>query len=181
MSPRPRSAAVVAALLAWTLTACSDDPEPIVEPTPSPTSTAPTQPTSPPTSEPPERESAQEFIRRWQAEAFAMQVSGDTSRYRELSLNCESCDLLAGSVSEIYDSGGSVRFRGRHQVIDLVRVGKERGTLIFEYTLQSPRSEVLDSDGNVSQRFSGGRNEYQVNVVRREGGWSISSASRLAA
>ncbi|CAN5174399.1 hypothetical protein BH09ACT12_BH09ACT12_28510 [soil metagenome] len=178
------SATLGAALLVLALTSCSEDPEPIIDSTPTtPTPTASDPPDSPtPTSSPPaEPESAKAFIRRWQDEAFAMQLSGDTSNYRSMALHCESCEGLADSVADIYGDGGSIRVRGDHVVSDLKRVGKVKKVLIFEYMLSSPSSQVLAPSGKVDQSFVGGTNRYQVNITRKSEGWRISSASRISA
>ncbi|MAS56353.1 MAG: hypothetical protein CMJ44_17360 [Pimelobacter sp.] len=174
----------MAVLLALTLAGCSDDPQPIIEPAPSTTAAPPPAPapSSTPTADSePESESAKEFIRRWQDEAFAMQTSGNTDVYLSMSTNCESCESLAESVDAIVRAGGTVELEGPHSVRGLRRVGKVQGTLIFEYELRSPASQVLSDKGKVEQEFSGGTNRYQVNVSRLSDRWSVTSASRTSA
>ncbi|WP_300404910.1 hypothetical protein [Nocardioides sp.] len=172
----------VAVLLALTLAGCSDDPQPIIEPAPSTTAAPSPEPTpsSTPTPEA-ETESAKDFIQRWQDEAFGMQVTGKTDAYLSMSADCESCESLADSVKVIYGAGGTIQLDGQHAVMGLQRVGKAQGTLIYEYELSSPASQVLSAEGKVEQEFSGGTNRYQVNVSRVSGQWSVTSASRTSA
>lgn len=179
MSPRPRSAAVVAALLAWTLTACSDDPEPIVEPTPSPTSTAPTEPTSPPTSEPPERESAEQFIRRWQGVSFEMQNTGNVDNYLAMTRSCGSCEALAQGVSEIYADGGYVD-NARGAVSSIERAGKVDDVFIYEFDLRTRPSQIVDREGEVETELSGGQARFQINLEMQGDTWIVTRISRLA-
>ncbi len=174
----------VAVLLALTLAGCSDDPQPIIEPalstTAAPSATPNETPSSTPTPEA-ESESAKDFIRRWQDEAFDMQATGDTSAYLAMSLRCESCDSLAAKVAEIYADGGSVRSgTGTSTVTRLKRVGGSSGVSIFDYTLDSPSSSILDQRGEVVERFSGGSEDYQINVIKRRGQWKVVRVSRLA-
>ena len=183
MRPHRLLATLGALALTCSLAACSDEPQPIIEATPStgPTSDPPPSSTPTATPDPDEPESAKDFIRRWQKEAFAMQVSGDTGQYLAMASDCESCDILADSVQAIYQDGGFVQLSGSHSVTKLERVGKVGRVSIYEYVLKSPRSEVLDANGAVENRFTGGTNRYQVNVIRKSGTWLIDSASRISA
>ncbi len=60
---------------------------------------------APAESSPPESESAEEFIRRWQAAGDEMQVSGETDKYRALGPNCKPCTGFADAVAQIYANG----------------------------------------------------------------------------
>ncbi len=76
-----RRALALTVLAPLLLAGCSDgDPEPSPTPKmPDPTSASP----SPTESETPEAESAEDFIRRWQAAADAMRRSGDAKETAE--------------------------------------------------------------------------------------------------
>lgn len=172
------SAALGAALLAVTLTSCSGDPEPIIEPAPStsPSSSTPASPSATPT--PDEPESAKAFIRRWQAASFEMQNSGEPSEYLAMTESCASCDALAEGVLDIYADGGSVRKAGG-TVSSIKRVGKADSVLIYEFELRTRQSAVLDRDGNVATQLTGGRARYQINLTERSRSWLVTSVSRL--
>jgi hypothetical protein len=69
-------------------------------------------PSSPTSSAPPAHESAEHFIRRWVAEDTRIQQTGDTDRFRAMSVGCIGCIKLANLVDQIYDAGGYVHTKG---------------------------------------------------------------------
>ena len=160
------------------LGACSGDPEPIIEPTPS--ATAPASPTSEPTpTADPEPESAKAFLQRWQLSAYDMQDSGDVDNYLAMTSSCTSCVALAEGVEEIYAQGGSIKTTGG-QVSGIERVGKVDRTFIYEYVTTSGASKVFDRSGRVEDRYTGGTSRFQVNLERRGKSWVVRRVSRLA-
>lgn len=180
MRPHRLLATLGALALTCSLAACSDEPQPIIEATPStgPTSVPPPSPTPTATPVPDEPESAKDFIRRWQKEAFAMQVSGDTGQYRAMSLECESCDNLATTVDDIYNAGGSVRTKPG-EVHDLQKVGGRGRVSIFEYSLRSFPSTVYRTATAKPEQLTGGTRRYQVNVLSRRNELRIVRATSL--
>ena len=81
-----RRAVALALVVPLLLAGCSEDePEPKM-PDPTPTSSEPSP--SPTESETVEAESAEEFIRRWQAAGDEMQVTGDTTEYDAMTPRC---------------------------------------------------------------------------------------------
>jgi len=153
------------------LTACEDQPEPkIVEPT----STAPptTSSTVPTTSAPPKRETAKQFVIRFQNEEALMKETGDATTYRTLSIRCSDCANLADAVEDIYTDGG--RLVGKAPKISKVhRVGKVRDVWIFEFDYSAAPSRVLNENGKVITHFSGGELRFQINVRRVNGDWQV--------
>jgi len=176
---------VLATVLALSFTACEDEPEPkIADPTSAPTTTAsppPTSsppPTTPATSTPPKRESAKAFIRRWQQATVAMQESGDTAPYLSLTRKCRSCENLAKLVSEVYEDGGRIDLG--EQVLKKVRLAGRLGRVrVFDFDLHSEPGVVRDASGAVKQRFRGGVEAFQVNLVPFEGSWLVTRASKV--
>ena len=101
-------ALALTAVVPLLLAGCSDDPEPQPKMPDPPASSSPT----PTASETVEAESAEEFIRRWQAEADSMQVTGRTKRFLALGPNCEACHAFAENVKSVYEAGGHAEFDG---------------------------------------------------------------------
>jgi len=164
------------------LTACEDEPEPkIVEPTSTapPATTATTSSAVPTTSVPPKRETAKEFVIRFNEEESAMRATGNTGTYRALSPQCSDCVSLADAIEDIYGKGG--RLVGKEPVTTQVhRVGRVRDAWIFEYTYDAPPSKVVDASGKVTKRFTGGRARFQINVRRVNGDWQVLRLSQKA-
>ncbi|MGA8847736.1 MAG: hypothetical protein WB471_14070, partial [Nocardioides sp.] len=172
--PTRISATIAATVLLVAPTACSGNPDPIIEP--SPPVASPT-PTATPTA--PERESAKAFIRRWQAASFDMQNSGETAEYLSLSNGCTSCGSLAEGVAKIHRDGGSIAQAGG-SLSEITRVGKVEETLIYEFVLNTDPSAILDADGSIKTRLSGGSARYQVNVSDSSGSWLVHRVSRIS-
>jgi hypothetical protein len=173
-------AALGAALLAVTLTSCSGDPEPIIEPapstSPSPSSAPPASPSATPT--PDEPESAKAFIRRFQSAIQEMQVSGDSGPYRDLTYECSDCDALADEVDDIYGANGSI-VSEEPVISGLRQVGESDGVRVFEFSLVAAPMTILASDGSVERDFAGGEAKYQMNVALRRGEWKALRISQL--
>ncbi|WP_370289943.1 hypothetical protein [Nocardioides sp.] len=155
------------------LSACTSSPAPKpppLEPSDTAGSTSP-RPTDPVASDLPP-ETAEEFVVRWQVEAFRMQQTGDTSQYLAMSRECRQCSDLADSVTSIYREGGEIEVE-LPKIEDLSLVGTPGKVTILEYDLETAPTVVRDSQGEVDQRFPGGVERFQVNVVRSRGGWFI--------
>src|SRR6188472_2476256 len=91
------------------LAGCTDDPEPkpkIPETTSSSPSPTPTE------SETAQAESPEDFIRRWQEAADEMARTGQTAAFMRLSKGCQACITYAEQVSDVFDKGGEVSFKG---------------------------------------------------------------------
>ena len=79
------------------LSACSDDSSSSADPpTPTPSSS---EPTSTPTEE---RETPEEFVRRWVEADTHMQNTGDGAEYREMSAECPNCLEYAHYIEGIW-------------------------------------------------------------------------------
>lgn len=101
MSVRRLVAALGATLL---LAGCGGDPEPKVEPTPSSPSTTMSASDKP--------ASAEEFVNAWVRASNDMQVTGETTEYRELSAQCAPCLAVADHVDRVYKGGGHIETSG---------------------------------------------------------------------
>ncbi len=179
---RPHRAALAAALAGLVLlTGCQSDPEPrFADPTASPPPVS-GQPTSaPPTPSITETstETAQEFLRRFQSEAFEMQRTGDTSVYRRMTSTCSACKQFADSVDDVYRSGGSAEV-GEGSVTAIRPLGRRNGFLIFDYDLDTAPGRILDAGGKVVQRFDGGPSSFQVSVRKVKGTWVVTDLTEL--
>ncbi|NPC41062.1 hypothetical protein [Nocardioides sp. zg-1230] len=104
-----RRALALALAVPALLAGCSDDPEPTPK-IPEPTSSSPTP--TPTESETAEAESPEEFIRRWQAAADEMAMSGRTAEFLRMSKGCQACATYAEQVSDVFKDGGEVDFGG---------------------------------------------------------------------
>ncbi|MGA8846495.1 MAG: hypothetical protein WB471_07780 [Nocardioides sp.] len=166
-------ATIAATVLLAAPAACSGDPDPIIEP--SPPAASPT-PTATPTA--PERESAKAFIRRWQDEAFAMQLTGDTGRYRAMTKRCQGCDAFANRVDNVYRRNGSIEIVGA-KVGRVEKTGTYGKAQIFEFDVVSSATVVRDSEGQVRLSLDGGRVSYQTNLERQRGEWRVIRISEL--
>lgn len=169
-----RRTLAAAALVPLLLAGCQDDPEPIIpEPTASET---PTPTESPSESEVAEEESAEEFIRRWQAVTLEAHNTGDTDEYRSLGLNCRPCRDFADQIERIYGDGGSIELE-KLRVLRVVRASGEADE--YRVTRLAGATRVLDASGNETQRFEGGRETIQVFLKETGAGWRVLNYARL--
>ncbi|MBE7325529.1 hypothetical protein IEQ44_12795 [Nocardioides sp. Y6] len=149
---------VLGALL---LTGCSqEEPEPKFadEPSASPTPEA--------------KETAKEFIRRWNDELTAMQ-KGDTREYREIAGACEPCMSAADKVDEYYAAGGYVATEGR----TLVEIEKQqnhgRNRATYRIVVDSAPTEYQTKANGPIESFTGGRVTYGVLIQNSKESWQI--------
>lgn len=167
-----RRALALTAVVPLLLAGCSEDPEPQPKMPDPPPSSSP----SPTASETVEAESAEEFIRRWQAAALAAQVEGDTSAYRKLGPNCGACSEFADNVDQIYADGGSVELSS----LRVVSVKPADGANQFQLTRILGRTRVLDAEGREQQSFAGGREVLNVFLEQVRGDWRVENFLRTA-
>ena len=107
-----RSPFTAAALLGATalLVGCgADEPEPKFEAEPSPSTSVSMSPSPSVT---PDRETAEEFIRRWVDASTELQRTGETRQLLEMSKGCDACRGFAERVDAIYSDGGFVDTAG---------------------------------------------------------------------
>lgn len=175
-------ATALATLLVVALAGCSgDDPKPrYADPSSTPPSSpSSTPPSTPPTTTPPdEPESAKDFLRRWQDEAFDMQTSGDTTAYRAMTRRCADCDAYADQVDSIYKGGGAIT-AGPSKVKRIHKVGEVDMTLIYEFDVIAGSTQIRDAGGAVVQRLPGGLGRFQVNVEQFADDWKVLRISEL--
>ena len=162
VSGRRYVVSVLVLSVAVALVGCSGDPEPVVAPTPTAnTSSAeqtPTQSPSPPPAE--KRETAQQFIRRWLAEYAALQGSGDSVAFRQMSTGCVECLAIASRLEGIYANGGWVK-GGSVDVTAIRSAGRidERESWIAEFDA-SPTRYKERARGQV-RRLGGGHSGFR--------------------
>lgn len=169
MSMRVRRSLLSSAALALVLTVvgcAEDEPEPIM---PDPTTSSPTS--APSEEETEEPETAEEFIRRWTAEALRAQTTGDTKAYRRMTKPCEACQSFADRVDAIYRDGGRVKL---DQLV-VVRVTQQaKGVNEFLVIRRAGETQVLDASGAVQDSFSGGREPVSVYLTKDDDGqWLV--------
>ncbi|MGA8256569.1 MAG: hypothetical protein WB767_08340 [Nocardioides sp.] len=170
------SLAAAAALLAMAgATGCSDEPAPQrAEPT---GAASPGEAPAPPLET--DGTSVEEFVRHWQDEAFTMQATGETAKYREISRKCQTCSDLADAVDQIYEAGGSIR-PGDVEVVDLVRVGGRQGIHILDFELRSTPTVIRDSAISEPRELPGGSEYFQVNVIQSDDQWLVTRLAQVA-
>jgi hypothetical protein len=162
------AAAVTAGLALSALSACSDDPEPIL--TPAPTETPTTATPSPTESESAEPEEPKEFIRRWVEVGNQMQNGGTTKAYRRLSPRCEPCLDLADRIDGFLDAGGFVRTEGWTILTIADPIGTERMP-VFAVEVDAEPTEYQESAGTPTHTLPGGRSRYEVTLEWRADRW----------
>jgi len=162
MSVRRTAAAVLAAGLL--LAGCSDDPEPIFEPTetPSPTESSPTAE--------PEAQSPEDFIREWLVLQRDMQNTGDVDAYLAASRGCSSCESAASIVTDYYAAGGYVRTKGR-SLIALTPIDEGK---TYDLKVRSAPTKYKESADAPVQGFPGGVSTYRVTLRQTDSGWILS-------
>lgn len=180
-------AVIAAAVLLLGVSACSsDDPEPIVAPTPS--SSAPSDPSTSPVSGssaptmPPEAmgddaEAAEAFVRfYWETVNYA-QRSGDVDALRELATsNCGACRAGADSLDAIFDAGGEVRGGIGTVRVDDTNFIRESGTTsaVVEFEVASSRQFVDYSDDAKDQVVPAGTVKLRAVLDPSGGAWLMS-------
>lgn len=192
-----RTAISAAALLVMLggLAACNGDPEPKIadpttpsgstssDPPPSSTPTAPTdpttEPTTPPASDPPEKESAKDFLRRWQAAGDRMQVTGNASEYRTLNYACVACRMFISAVREIYEEGGYIEFSGS-ELTELELVAESDKAAKYDTRIRSSATVIHDENGKVTRRAPPESILVRITLIPKGRSWLVTSYSRLA-
>ena len=155
---------VVALALPLALTACGGDP--IAPPPLTPVTSTTTSPT--PTEEP---ETAEEFIRRWQAEADKMQNTGDTTAYLSLSQGCGPCADFAQMVRRIYGDGGYIKYGGT----TVVSVERRPGNA-FDYQVVTGPTEYRETASGSVKRLEGGTSKLGVELARVADEWRVTDS-----
>ena len=157
------------------LASCSDDSSSSAgAPTPTPTSASseplPTQ----------EKETPEEFVRRWVEVDREMQNSGDTAEYRELTNGCTACKGVADQIDDIYAAGGYVKTDGL--LIKRVRAGRPDSNNEVEVRLAvtSTPTEYVEAAGGPKQSLPGGPVTYLVTLHADENSYVITLLERLA-
>lgn len=161
ISTRLTHLGIVLALVA-TLTGCSAPTEPV--PRSAEPSVGPTKGTK--------QETAEQFIRRWNDEQREMQ-KGDTTKYRKIAGECESCMRTADSIDEFYAAGGYVKTEGR-SIVWWRKLGKTAGGTIYQLRVSSAPTEYTTRKGAPVQTFDGGQVTYELLLNRRDGRWALS-------
>ena len=155
---------VVVMLCLWALAGCQE-----ATPKMPKASASPSGEVSPQPSDPPQRESAADFVRRWQAAGDLMQVSGETAEYAAMGPDCEACQGFVKSVEEVYAKGGHAEFQGS-TITKLVRVGQDPPT--FALTKKVPLTVIRHAGGRV-QELPPGTTTLLVFLNRQNGKWTV--------
>jgi len=152
------------------LAGCSDDPEP--EPKiPEATSSAPTP--TPTESETPEAESPEDFIRRWQDAADEMARTGETAVFLRLSKGCQACTTYAEQVSNVFDKGGNVAFKGS-EVVAIEEDAKRPPTFVVDVRATKLR---IDVPGEAPQVFPAATQRYRMILKQDEHSFTMANYS----
>ncbi len=152
------------------LAGCSDDPEPTPK-IPEPTSSSPTP--TPTVSETPEAESPEDFIRRWQAAADEMAVTGRTSDFMRISKGCQACATYAKQVSEVFEDGGKVAFGGS-EVLAVKEDTDSPPTFVVDVRAAKLRIEV---PGNEPRVFPAATQRYRMILKPEAGSYMMANYS----
>ncbi len=154
---------------------CSGASSSTATPTPSvPDSSAPT---STPT---PERETPEEFVRRWVEADTHMQNTGDGAEYREMSAKCKSCLDYADYIEGIYRKGGYVKTAG--WTIQRARVSRlnSQGLLDVRITIDAAPTEYVEHEGGQVKQHRGGHVDFIITLRKTRSAWSTFSFAQVA-
>lgn len=154
------------------LAGCSDEAQPTPK-MPDPTTSSSTP--SPTESETPQAESAEDFVRRWQALGDEMQQTGKVNEFKAISRGCQACDGLIRTVQEIYGDGGSIDFAGS-EITMLKQVGDSPPT--FHLDMKTPKTTVRDAQGAVKDEYPAGTGKYVVTLAVQGQGWRVAHYAR---
>jgi hypothetical protein len=144
-----------------------------------PVSSHPTS--SAPTTQPPEspRVAVAKFSREWAKEDTRMQNSGETRRFRQMSLGCQECKTLADRIETIYAAGGFVRTKGWHVLGVDVRPNASDAFLVNLRVRSSPTHYRERRDGP-RLSYPGGVVTYQLTVSPSSGSWAVRTLGRMS-
>lgn len=157
-----RRLAVVCLVVPLLLSGCQDAaaPEPKLPPPQA----------EPPASVPPKKETAEEFIRRWVAEANEAQVTGEVDDYLGMVGECDPCRGFATSVREVYEAGGHAEFEGA-RVTGVRKVA--RGHSVFDVTQSIPETRIFRADASEPEVLPAGESRIRVTLERPRGRWVV--------
>lgn len=175
-----RHSPLLLASLAIVLTGCGGGTEDVADgpsPTPSPTGSVPTTPAPSATiSTPPAHETAEQFIRRWQSVADAMQLSGETATFDDLNEpSCRSCAAFRAHITGIYAAGGHVEVRPT-RIASIHEL--PNGT--FHVRQEIDPSRYQERAGSAWKTFPGGEVTQVVELRHTKTGWRLAEYSQLA-
>jgi hypothetical protein len=169
---------VTVALFLSVLTGCSDDvssarPPTVPASSPSTSSTADPSPT-------PDEQTPEEFVRAWVAEYNAMQNTGETEKFRSLSLRCKACASVADQMDAIYGAGGYVKTKGWS--LTSLRVSKPngKGQRVVTVEVDSAPIEYVEEAGGPTQSFPGGDSRYELSIAPRTATWNMFNIAQVA-
>lgn len=154
------------------LSGCSDDDAKAdPDPTPSVTAQSPSEsPTGPVEPQPPaamdasDQAGAVAFVRYfWDVVSYA-QVTGDTSRLRELGFDlCELCSGAVSDIEQIYGAGGYIK-GGAFSVSRPRSTQLQRGehsTYSVDFVLAAEKQVVLEKEGGERKHREGGNTKLR--------------------
>jgi hypothetical protein len=171
MRVRRNLAALLAVVLAGPLllSACGGGGSSVADPPVS------SPPSTPPTSEPPARETPQHFIRRWAREDTAIQRTGNTALFRDMSAGCRGCIQLADLVDKIYSAGGFIHTKGWQ--VRRISITKHGSADLFVF---SPPTTYSESAGGVLHHLQAGNAHFQLHIEPNGDSWTVSSLVQVA-
>lgn len=179
MSLRRLATPLVALLVLLGTAACNDDPEPkFADPTDDPTTSSSAPTSDSPTSSPPGPESAEDFIRRWQALGDAMQRTGQSAEYEDLNVGCDSCDYFVAAVKDVYSAGGRIEFAGT-DIKKMVEVSAARRSATYDMTIVSGETLTYAAGDPRPTRIPPERVTLRLTLTRDGPSWLVSSFSKL--
>lgn len=149
------------------LAGCSDEAQPTPK-MPDPTTSSLTP--SPTESETAQAESAEDFIRRWQAASDEMQRSGETAAYLAISSECTACKSLAENVEAIYADGGRIEFDGS-DIVRVQRSGAKPPT--YDVDLALARTLIHRPGQAKPQLLPAGEMSIRVTLKKSQGSWVV--------
>jgi hypothetical protein len=178
-------AAAVAAVLALSLAACSeDDPEPKFTPTESTSPSTPhSSPTVPPKTEPWEkntRAGAVAFVKHWIAVFNDAQDDGDVAELRALSESkCKTCNFFADRTEAIYANGGFYRSKGwevlKAAVAPPEGLPRNERVLLLQILRRAERSKESSTADVVRNPDS--EASYEAHLRWTDEGWRMKSVA----
>ncbi len=167
---------VALACLSLGISGCSDS----ASPSDPPPQRAPSSPTSAPTSEPTEdRETPEEFVRRWVEAANQLGRDGDPAPLLRASHRCADCEAIATGVAKIYKAGGWIR-GSDWTVSGPVEVVQVRKGIICTLHLSIAPGEYKANEHTNARRTPGGNAKIKATLIESAGQFKMRAFVRLA-
>jgi hypothetical protein len=181
-------AAALVSVIAVGTAGCASNPEPEPLPetatspsatgTPSPSAVAPTLPAR---AKGTSKASAKAFVRHFFSTFNYAVQTGSTGPLRDLGTSeCESCDVLAGNIDAIHQSGGSIRTRGWEVTSISLAPRTDDSTAVLNLGIMQHPERVRSAKGAQPKNYAGGRQPMTIYLTIVKGEWRVMRLDKVS-